>query len=111
MNTRLFETRFKRFRYWNGFEQGGGSSREAQGRRNLFERHYRRGDSNFVFYSKVAFSFGIKKFVTPEELMNVKIIVLRDTQVPVLIATLRWIYEIPVQPSQEILADTYRLGS
>ena len=42
---------FKRFRYWNGFEQGGGSSREAQGRRNLFERHYRRGDSNFVFYS------------------------------------------------------------
>ena len=42
--------------------------------------------------------------------MNVKIIVLRDTQVPVLIATLRWIYEIPVQPSQEILADVYRLA-
>ena len=64
-----------------------------------------------LYFIVVAFSFGIKKFVTPEEAgMNVKIIVLRDTQVPVLIATLRWIYEIPVQPSQEILADTYRLG-
>jgi hypothetical protein len=41
-----------------------------------------------LYFIVVAFSFGIKKFVTPEERMNVKIIVLRDTQVPVLIATL-----------------------
>ena len=63
-----------------------------------------------LYFIIVAFSYGMKKFVTPEERMNVKIIVLRDTQVPVLIATLRWIYEIPVQPSQEILADVYRLA-
>jgi len=63
-----------------------------------------------LYFIIVAFSFGLKKFVTPEERMNVKIIVLRDVQAPVLIATLRWIYEIPVQPSQEILADVYRLA-
>jgi len=63
-----------------------------------------------LYFIIVAFSFGLKKFVTPKERMNVKIIVLRDVQAPVLIATLRWIYEIPVQPSQEILADVYRLA-
>jgi hypothetical protein len=63
-----------------------------------------------LYFILVVFSFALKKFITPEDRMNVKIIVLGDARVPVLIALLRWIYEIPIQPNQEILADLYRLA-
>ena len=96
----LFETRFKRLRGWDGFEQEVEAVVKLQKDGTLFNGIIA-AMIQILYFIIVAFSYGMKKFVTPEERMNVKIIVLRDTQVPVLIATLRWIYEIPVQPSQQ----------
>ena len=39
-----------------------------------------------------------------------KKIVITDTSVPVLLAALRWIYQIPVHPSVDMLADLFQLA-
>jgi len=53
--------------------------------------------------------FTVRRMVAPEQ-DAMKKIVITDTSVPVLLAALRWIYQIPVHPSVDMLADLFQLA-
>jgi len=62
-----------------------------------------------LYYMSVLVLFTVRKVLSPEE-DAIKSIVLQDTRVPVLLAALRWIYEIPVHPSPDMLSELYELA-
>lgn len=62
-----------------------------------------------LYWLAVVVLFTVRQMVAPEQ-DAMKKIVLTDTSVPVLLAALRWMYQIPVHPSVDMLADLFQLA-
>ena len=57
----------------------------------------------------VVVSFTVRRMVSPEK-DSMKRIVITDSSVPVVLAALRWIYQIPVHPQADMLLELYELA-
>lgn len=63
-----------------------------------------------MYYIAVVVAFTVRRMVAPQK-DAMKTLVLKDANVPVVLAALRWIYQIPVHPQPEILLELYELAS
>jgi len=62
------------------------------------------------YYVAVIVAFSVRRLVSPQK-DTMKTLVLRDARVPVVLAALRWIYQIPVHPPADMLLELYELAA